>query len=82
MSELKVEIISPKGYLFNDKCYLVTIPAVEGQIGVMENHEAVLANLIEGNITIFDSNNNSLKEIPVKSGFAEVFDNKLLVLVD
>ena len=79
---LQLEIISPEGYLFNSKCYLATIPAGKGEMGVMENHEAVLTSLNEGKIVVFDERNNVLKEFPVKSGFAEMFDNKLLILVD
>ncbi len=80
--ELQVEIISPEGYLFSDSCHLITIPSVEGEIGFMADHEAVLASLKEGKIAIFDNHQNILKEFPVISGFAEMFGNKLLVLVD
>ena len=80
--ELQVEIISPEGYLFNGHCHLITIPSVEGEMGLMADHEAVLANLKEGKIAVFDSHQNILKEFSVKSGFAEMFDNKLLVLVE
>jgi F-type H+-transporting ATPase subunit epsilon len=80
--ELQVEIISPEGFLFNGPCYLITVPSVEGEIGFMANHEAVLAGLKEGKIAIFDAYQNILKEFSVKNGFAEMFGNKLLVLVD
>lgn len=81
-TELRVEIISPEGFLFSGQCYLTTIPCVDGVMGVMADHEAVLANLISGKITIFDDKQNIIKEFPVESGFAEMFDNKLLLLVD
>ena len=82
VEELRAEIISPKGYLFNGNCHLITIPSVDGDIGIMSNHEAVLARLKEGNITIFDKDEKIQKEFSIKSGFAEIFNNKLLVLVD
>jgi F-type H+-transporting ATPase subunit epsilon len=80
--ELNVEIISPEGCLFNDSCHLVTIPSLEGEIGFMAEHEAVLAGLKEGKVAIFDAYQNILKEFSVVSGFAEMFGNKLLVLID
>ncbi len=43
--ELQVEIISPQGYLFNGSCNQVTIPSVQGEMGVMADHEAVLVML-------------------------------------
>jgi F-type H+-transporting ATPase subunit epsilon len=81
-TELQVEIISPEGYLFNGHCHLVTIPSVEGEMGLMADHEAVLISLKEGKVAIFDNHQNILKEFSVKSGFAEMFNNRLLVLVD
>lgn len=80
--ELNVEIISPEGSIFNGFCYLVTVPSLEGEIGFMADHEAVLAGLKEGKIAIFDAYQNILKEFSVVSGFAEMFNNRLLVLVD
>jgi len=79
---LQVEIISPQGYLFDGQCHLVSLPSTDGDIGVMSNHESLLARLREGKIAIFDEQQNILKEFPVTSGFAEMLDNKLLVLVD
>ncbi len=80
--ELEIEITSPAGYLFKGTCHLATIPAVNGEIGVMADHEAFLTSLSQGKIAIFDDKNNILKEYPIESGFAEIFDNKLLILVD
>ena len=80
--ELKVEIISPEGYLFDGHCYLVTVPAAKGEMGIMLDHEAILSSLKEGKITIVDNQQNILKEFSVKSGFAEMFNNKLLILID
>ncbi len=80
--ELHIEIISPEGYLFQGNCYLATIPAAEGEMGLMADHEAVLTSLKEGKVAILDDKNNILKEYVVHSGFAEMFNNKLLVLID
>ena len=80
--ELQIEIISPEGYLFKGHCYLVTIPAANGQMGLMADHETVLTSLNKGQVAILDNHNNVLKEYAIESGFAEMFDNKLLVLID
>ncbi|MFT5702970.1 MAG: F0F1-type ATP synthase epsilon subunit [Rickettsiales bacterium] len=80
--ELEVEIISPTGYLFKGQCHLATIPASDGDMGIMNSHETILTNLKEGKVVIFDNRDNIIKECEVKSGFAEMFDNRLLVLID
>jgi F-type H+-transporting ATPase subunit epsilon len=80
--ELQVEIISPNGFLFDGNCHLVTMPCVNGDMGIMFDHQAILSSLREGKVTIFDNQQNILQEFFVKSGFAEMFNNKLLILVD
>ena len=83
MSNLKLEIISPEGVIFNGECHLAVAPSVSGDIGFMHGHEAVLALLKEGQITLFDDKQNIIKQIPVVSGTAAVDDSgKLLILVD
>jgi F-type H+-transporting ATPase subunit epsilon len=80
--ELQIEIISLEGYLFQGKAHLVTIPSVSGQMGLMADHEGILTNLSEGKVEIRNQKNDIVSEYEVKTGFAEMFDNRLLVLID
>jgi F-type H+-transporting ATPase subunit epsilon len=82
MANLNLEIISPAGVLFKGTCYMAVIPSVEGEMGVMNNHEAVIANLQTGVISIFDEKQNLIKSFEVESGFAESSVEKLLILLD
>jgi len=83
MSLLKLEIISPNGVLFKGECYLVTVPSIDGELGVMHGHEAVLAALREGQVVVYDDKQNVVKSFDVQGGFAEMQGTeKLLVLVD
>lgn len=83
MSNLKLEIISPEGVIFSGECHLAVAPSVSGDIGFMHGHEAVLALLKEGQITLFDEKQNIIKQIDAVSGSAAIDDSgKLLILVD
>lgn len=83
MTALNLEIISAKGVIFKGECHMATVPSVDGEIGVMQAHEAVIAKLREGQITIHDDKENIIKQIEVSGGYAEVCDgNKLIVLLD
>ena len=83
MTHLKLEIISPAGTLFKGDCAIVTVPSVEGEMGVMYGHEAVIVSLQEGQIKVLDDGQNVVKTFDVKSGFAEMRGaEKLLVLLD
>ncbi|MFM7620394.1 MAG: F0F1 ATP synthase subunit epsilon [Alphaproteobacteria bacterium] len=79
---LHVEIASSQGMLFQGNCHLAVIPALSGEIGVMDNHESFLASLKEGEIKIFDHQNNLIKSLPLESGFAEMQNSKLIILIN
>ncbi len=81
-SELQVEIISPKGVIFNDYCHLAVIPGNIGDIGVMNNHELVLTSLRKGQVEIYDKSEKLINSFEINSGFAHNEQEKLLVLVD
>ncbi len=83
MTNLKVEITSPNGALFNGYAHLAVVPSTNGDLGIMAGHEAVLASLREGEVVLHDEKNNIIKSIPLKSGFAQVQPSGILsVLVD
>ncbi len=81
--ELNLEIISPTGIVFKGDCALAVIPSVEGDIGVMYGHEALIAALRPGRILVYDNKETLLQSFDVESGFAEMHGlEKLIVLVD
>ena len=83
MADLNLEIISPNGVVFKGNCHLATIPSVEGEMGIMSGHEAVVVSLKAGEVVTYDEKQNTLKKFEIASGFAEVRENNgLLVLVD
>lgn len=81
---LKLEILSPKGYLYNGNCHLVTIPTKAGEVGVMYGHEMIMSKLESGKIVIYDENEKPVKEFNIEgSGYAKMQDlDTLLVLLD
>lgn len=83
MSNLKLEIISAEGVIFRGECFMAVVPSTLGDIGFMQDHEVVITLLREGQITIFDDQQNVIKQISITGGSAEIDDSgKLLVLVD
>ena len=81
-TELKIEIISPEGVLFEGTGHQVTIPSSSGEMGILAEHEAVISRLSEGVVKVLNAKDKVLKEVSISGGFAEMFGNRLLVLVD
>ncbi len=83
MSNLQVEIISITGSLFSGKCQMVVLPTLSGEVGIMLNHESIISLLTEGEIKIYSNENNLENSFKINGGFAEIEDNKkLIVLID
>lgn len=83
MADLKIEIISIEGTVFKGFCHIAVIPSSSGDLGIMFGHEAIISNLREGEINLYDNSQNIFKTIPVKSGFAEMQgEEKLSILIN
>ena len=82
-TNLEVEIISPTGILFEGKCYMAVVPSVNGEIGVMRDHESFIAKLKAGEVKIFKDGQNQTNSFPLEGGFAEIESHgRLIILID
>ncbi len=92
-----LEIVSPEGHLFKGGVTSVTVPGVDGEFQMLNNHANIVAILAEGTIKVgvsdFKTNtefsvkfNKSEKDekflLPIKSGTLEMKDNRIIILVD
>jgi F-type H+-transporting ATPase subunit epsilon len=83
MSLLQIEIISPQGIIFKGQCHLAVVPGVNGDMGVMFDHESFVTALKAGKIEIFDEKEVLVNSFEITGGFAETHEaKKLVVLVD
>lgn len=85
MSNLKVEIISPTGIIFQGECQIASIPTIDGDLGVMYNHEAFIAKLKEGEILLFNNSSQiaASNKFSIEGGFAKIeSQGTLLILID
>jgi len=83
MSLLQIEIISVQGIIYKGSCHLAVIPGVNGDIGVMYDHESLVSELKKGKVEIFDEKESLINSFEINGGFAETHEaSKLVVLVD
>jgi F-type H+-transporting ATPase subunit epsilon len=94
---LSLEIVSPEGHLFKGGVTSVTVPGIDGEFQMLNNHANIVSVLAKGNIKIavpdFKSNQEfssrftrSDKDqkflLPISSGTLELKDNRMIILVD
>ena len=75
----KLDIISPEKTLFSDDVLMVTMPAVEGDMGILKNHINFITFLKPGIINI-QLKDKSSEELYIEEGTVEFSHNILTVL--
>lgn len=90
-----LEIVSPEATLFAGDVTSVTVPGVDGEFQMLNNHAAIVSLLkegmvkIEGDISIeeefetkFSKDDKGKTVLSISSGTVEMSDNKVIVLAD
>ncbi len=90
-----LEIVTPEASIFQGEVDSVTVPGVDGQFQMLNNHAPIVSLLQEGNVKIqgdlsfdeeyqdrFESVDKTTSVLPIQSGTVELNDNKIIILVD
>ncbi len=90
-----LEIVSPEATLFTGEVTSVTVPGINGEFQMLNNHAPIVSLLQEGNVQIegdltideayenkFSKNADGKTILPISSGTIEMKDNKVIVLAD
>ncbi|MFC4991873.1 F0F1 ATP synthase subunit epsilon [Rubritalea tangerina] len=77
---LHLEIVTPEKKVFSDKVVDVYLPGADGEIGVLDLHAALVTALAPGELRY--QKDGTSHELAIGSGFAEVADDKVIILTD
>jgi len=80
MATFHFDLVSPEKLAFSGEVDQVDIPGVEGDFGVLAGHEALVAAVRPGILTVIVG--GSRQKIIVLGGLAEVSEKGLTVLAD
>jgi len=90
-----LEIVTPEATLLHTDVDLISVPGVNGEFQMLNNHAPIVSLLVEGNVR-FKGNNVVIEEqfeadftnnkgeytLPIKSGTIEMKENKVIILAD
>lgn len=79
MKSFRLEIITPQRKVFSEDVSSVVVPTINGQIGVLAQHEPLFSALSEGEIKV--SMGNKEYFLAIGEGFMEVTKNGVSILV-
>jgi len=76
----KFEIVTPEGLVHSQNALMVTLPATEGQIGILPHHVPLMTELVPGAIIVHTGTGD--KFLDVGEGLIEVGSDHVTVLTD
>jgi F-type H+-transporting ATPase subunit epsilon len=77
----KVEILTPEGEVFNDEVEMVSTKTSVGSIGLLANHQPLLAMLDPTELRLYKSESDVIRYAQGE-GFLQIAGEHALVLVD
>lgn len=80
MKTFKLKIYSSHKVFFDGLAVSLTIPATDGEFGILANHENMII-AIDNGLLRFTKEDGTREEAVVSQGFAEIIDNEVSILV-
>jgi F-type H+-transporting ATPase subunit epsilon len=76
-----VEVLTPEGEVFNEEVEMVSTRTVIGSIGILANHEPLLAMLDPTELRLYRSDSEIVR-FAQGEGYLQMIDNHALILVE
>jgi F-type H+-transporting ATPase subunit epsilon len=80
-TKFPVEVLTPDGEVFNDEVEMVSTKTAVGSIGVLANHEPLLAMLDPTELRLYKSESDVIRFAQAE-GYLQVGEGRVLLLVE
>jgi F-type H+-transporting ATPase subunit epsilon len=90
-----LEIVTPEATLLHTDVDLISVPGINGEFQMLNNHAPIVSLLVEGNVRFkganvkieeeFENKFTNTKDeysLGIKSGTVEMKENKVIILAD
>jgi F-type H+-transporting ATPase subunit epsilon len=77
---LKLEIVTPEGTVYSEDVDMVTLPGVEGEMGILPMHVLLMTQIVPGELIVRKDNRDYF--LAVGEGFVEITGDHVAVLTD
>ena len=78
--KIQLDIVTPEKVVYSESADMVTAPGTLGEFGILPGHAAFITTLDQGKIVV--RKDGQEVRITVSGGFAEVVDDKVIILAD
>ena len=80
MPTLKLEIVTPEAKTYSDDVDMVTLPAVEGEMGVFPQHVPLVTQIVSGEVIVRKGGQDYF--LAVGDGFVEITAERVAIMTD
>jgi F-type H+-transporting ATPase subunit epsilon len=80
MATLKLEIVTPEAVTYSENVDMVTLPAVEGEMGIFPMHVPLMTQIVPGEVSVRKNGQDYF--LAVGEGFVEITGDRVAILTD
>jgi F-type H+-transporting ATPase subunit epsilon len=80
-SKFPVEVLTPEGEVFNDEVEMISTRTTVGSIGILANHQPILAMLDPTELRLYRTESEVVR-FAQSEGYLQVAGNRALILVE
>jgi F-type H+-transporting ATPase subunit epsilon len=77
---LRLEIVTPDAVIYSEDVEMVTLPSVEGELGILPQHVKLMTQLVPGEITVHRGGHDEF--LAVGEGLVEITGKRVSILTD
>jgi F-type H+-transporting ATPase subunit epsilon len=77
---IKLEIVTPQATVYSEDVDMVTLPGVEGQMGILPHHVRLMTQLVPGEMIV--RKNGQVRFLAVGQGLVEVAGDRVSIVTD
>ena len=79
-NNIKLEIVTPQATVYSEDVDMVTLPGIEGQIGILPHHVRLMTRLVPGEMIV--RKNGQVRFMAVGEGLIEVTSDRVSIVTD
>src|SRR5436190_16496327 len=77
---LKLEIVTPEAKIYSEDVEMVTLPGVEGEMGIYPMHVPLMTQIVAGELAVRKDSREYF--LAIGDGFVEITADKVAIMTD
>jgi F-type H+-transporting ATPase subunit epsilon len=79
-NSIKLEVVTPQATVYSEDVDMVTLPGIEGQMGILPHHVRLMTRLLPGEMIV--RKNGQVRFLAVGEGLIEVAGDRVSIVTD